>query len=125
MVPRADDGPRELGYELGTLLISADPRLPKPAIQSYNRRMPKRPTEIGPAGERTARAIERVRTARGYAQRQLADRATALGRPMTITTVSRIERRRRRCDVDDLVAIAAALGVSPLALFAETEAEPA
>ncbi|GAA2507435.1 hypothetical protein GCM10010393_45320 [Streptomyces gobitricini] len=75
--------------------------------------------EIGPAGTRAARAIERARTTRGFAQRQLAARATALGHPMTITTVSRIERRRRRCDVDDLVAIAAALGVSPLALLTE------
>ncbi|MEU7042854.1 helix-turn-helix transcriptional regulator [Streptomyces varsoviensis] len=81
--------------------------------------MPQRPLEIGPAGERTARAIERTRTARCLAQRQLAARATAFGRPMTITTLSRIERRRRRCDVDDLVAIAAALGVSPLTLLHE------
>ncbi|MCJ1680027.1 helix-turn-helix domain-containing protein [Streptomyces sp. APSN-46.1] len=36
---------------------------------------------------------------------------------MTNTMLSRIERTRRRCDVDDLVAIAAALGVSPLALL--------
>ncbi|MFF3084104.1 helix-turn-helix domain-containing protein [Streptomyces nojiriensis] len=36
---------------------------------------------------------------------------------MTVTTISRIERRRRRRDVDDLVAIAAALGVSPLVLL--------
>ncbi|MFE0578127.1 helix-turn-helix domain-containing protein [Streptomyces sp. NPDC058874] len=50
-------------------------------------------------------------------RRQLAARATALGHPMTVTTISRIERRRRRCDVDDLVAIAAALGVSPLVLL--------
>ncbi|MFD3790194.1 helix-turn-helix domain-containing protein [Streptomyces cyaneofuscatus] len=78
------------------------------------------PLGIGPAGIRTARTIERTRTARGFAQRQLADRVTALGRPMTITMLSRIERRRRRCDVDDLVAIAAALDVSPLALLAET-----
>ncbi|THA83154.1 helix-turn-helix transcriptional regulator [Streptomyces sp. A0592] len=79
--------------------------------------MPPTPLEIGPAGKRAARAIERARTARGVAQRQLAARATALGHPMTVTTISRIERRRRRCDVDGLVAIAAALGVSPLVLL--------
>ncbi|MEI5036090.1 XRE family transcriptional regulator [Streptomyces sp. S1A(2023)] len=39
---------------------------------------------------------------------------------MTITMLSRIECRQRRCDVDDLVAIAAALGLSPLDLLAET-----
>lgn len=81
--------------------------------------MQKTPLGIGPIGERTVRAIERARTSRGFAQRRLADRVTALGRPMTFTTLSRIERRQRRCDVDDLVAIAAALGVSPLALLTE------
>ncbi|MFC4961163.1 helix-turn-helix domain-containing protein [Streptomyces mauvecolor] len=63
--------------------------------------------------------MERARTARGLAQRQLAARVTVFGRPMTVTTISRIERRRRRCDVDDLVAIAAALGVCPLDLLHE------
>ncbi|MFD3815808.1 helix-turn-helix domain-containing protein [Streptomyces rubiginosohelvolus] len=82
--------------------------------------MPESPLGIGPAGVLTARAITRSRAARGFAQRQLAERVAALGRPMTITMLSRIERRQRRCDVDDLVAIAAALDVSPLALLAET-----
>ncbi|MFG2719695.1 helix-turn-helix domain-containing protein [Streptomyces sp. NPDC048416] len=79
--------------------------------------MPSRPTAVGPAGERAARAIERARTARGLAQRQLAARVTVFGRPMTVTMLSRIERQRRRCDVDDLVAIAAALEVCPLDLL--------
>lgn len=78
--------------------------------------MSRRPLEIGPAGERTALAIECARTARGFAQRQLADRVAELGRPMSNTMLSRIERRQRRCDVD-LVVISAALGVSPLALL--------
>lgn len=82
--------------------------------------MPESPLGIGPVGVLTARAITRARTARGFAQRQLAEQVTALGRPMTITMLSRIECRQRRCDVDDLVAIAAALGLSPLALIAET-----
>lgn len=82
--------------------------------------MPESPLGIGPAGVLTACAITRARTTRGFAQRQLAERVTALGRPMTITMLSRIECRQRRCDIDDLVAIAAALGLSPLALLAET-----
>ncbi|MCM2391203.1 helix-turn-helix domain-containing protein [Streptomyces albipurpureus] len=82
--------------------------------------MPESLLGIGPAGVLAARAITRARTARGFAQRQLAERVTALGRPMTITMLSRIECRQRRCDVDDIVAIAAALGLSPLALLAET-----
>lgn len=92
--------------------IPHDPRSPKPGIQSYNRYMPKHPTESAPARVRTVGAIERTRTARGLAQRELAGRVTVLGRPMSNTTLSRIECARRRCDVDDLVAVAVALGVS-------------
>ncbi|CCK28297.1 hypothetical protein BN159_3918 [Streptomyces davaonensis JCM 4913] len=36
---------------------------------------------------------------------------------MTNTALSRTERARRRCDIDDLVAIAAALGIAPAALL--------
>jgi hypothetical protein len=35
--------------------------------------------------------------------------------------LSRIERAQRRCDVDDLIAIAEALLVSPLVLLQEAE----
>lgn len=40
-----------------------------------------------------------------------------MGRPMTNTALSRTERARRRCDIDDLVTIAAALGIAPVALL--------
>ncbi|MFJ9213516.1 helix-turn-helix domain-containing protein [Streptomyces sp. NPDC102264] len=76
-----------------------------------------RPVEIGPAGLHTASAIEHLRLVRGLTQHQLAARCTALGRPMANTALSRTERARRRCDIDDLVAIAAALGVSPTVLL--------
>ncbi|MDX3760010.1 helix-turn-helix transcriptional regulator [Streptomyces sp. AK02-04a] len=79
--------------------------------------MPNRPVEIGPAGLHAARAIEHLRLARGLTQHQLAARCTALGRPMTNTALSRTERARPRCDIDDLVAIATALGISPAALL--------
>ena len=62
-------------------------------------------------------AIEILRTERGLSQRQLADRVTALGHPMSNTMLSRIERAQRRCDVDDLIAIAEALHVPALALL--------
>ncbi|MGW0410092.1 helix-turn-helix domain-containing protein [Streptomyces collinus] len=79
--------------------------------------MATRPVEIGPAGLHAARAIERIRIVRGLTQHQLAVRCTALGRPMSHTALSRTERGHRRCDVDDLIAIAAALGVSPAVLL--------
>jgi transcriptional regulator with XRE-family HTH domain len=64
-----------------------------------------------------ARTIENLRIERGLGQRQLAERCSAFGRPMSNTMLSRIELAKRRCDVDDLVAIAAALQVSPTALL--------
>ncbi|MEU2056114.1 MULTISPECIES: helix-turn-helix domain-containing protein [Streptomyces] len=79
--------------------------------------MPNRPVEIGPAGLHTARAIEHLRLVRGLTQQQLAAHCTALGRPMANTALSRTERARRRCDVDDLVTIATALGAPPAALL--------
>ncbi|GHK02571.1 hypothetical protein SY2F82_43680 [Streptomyces sp. Y2F8-2] len=79
--------------------------------------MATRPVEIGPAGLHTARAIEHLRLVRGLTQHQLAARCTALGRPMTNTALSRTERGRRRCDIDDLVAIATALGTPPTTLL--------
>jgi transcriptional regulator with XRE-family HTH domain len=79
--------------------------------------MATRPVEIGPAGLHTARAIEHLRLARGLTQHQLAAHCTALGRPMTNTALSRTERARRRCDIDDLLTIATALGVPPATLI--------
>ncbi|MFF4799914.1 helix-turn-helix domain-containing protein [Streptomyces sp. NPDC001351] len=74
--------------------------------------MAARSLEIGTAGMRAAHTIEILRTERGLSQRQLAGRVTALGRPMSNTMLSRIERAQRRCDIDDLIAIAEALHVS-------------
>ncbi|WP_128430937.1 helix-turn-helix domain-containing protein [Streptomyces cyaneus] len=79
--------------------------------------MAARPLEIGPYGIRAARTIEILRTERGLAQRELAAHVTALGRPMSNTMLPRIERAQRRCDVDDLVALAQALDVPLLTLL--------
>ncbi|MFC7981331.1 helix-turn-helix domain-containing protein [Streptomyces sp. NPDC057336] len=79
--------------------------------------MAARSLEMGPAGMLAARTIEILRVERGLGQRQLAERCSALGRPMSNTMLSRIELAKRRCDVDDLVAIADALQVSPLVLL--------
>ncbi|QCX78174.1 Helix-turn-helix protein [Streptomyces sp. YIM 121038] len=79
--------------------------------------MAARPLQIGSVGIRTARTIEILRTERGLSQRQLATRVTALGHPMSNTALSRIERAQRRCDIDDLAALAQALHVPPFALL--------
>ncbi|MFI0789586.1 helix-turn-helix domain-containing protein [Streptomyces lydicus] len=79
--------------------------------------MSKRAVEIDPTGIQTAHSIETLRLARGVSQRQFAALVAELGRPLSHTAISRIERIRRRCDVDDLATVAAALGVYPMTLL--------
>lgn len=74
---------------------------------------------IGPAGRRLAANVLALRKARGLNQPQLAARMQEQGRAVHATVVSKIEQRDRRVDVDDLVAIAIALGVTPNRLLLE------
>ncbi|MFJ8844338.1 helix-turn-helix domain-containing protein [Streptomyces cyaneofuscatus] len=79
--------------------------------------MASRTYRAGAAAEHTARTVAAEREARGWEQRELAERLTRAGRPMTQPIVSRIESGARRVDVDDLVALADAFGVSPAVLL--------
>lgn len=80
---------------------------------------------IGPTGRRLAANVLALRKARGLNQPQLARRMQDQGRAVHATVVSKIEQLDRRVDVDDLVALAIALGVSPnrLLLTAADEGE--
>jgi transcriptional regulator with XRE-family HTH domain len=71
----------------------------------------------GPTAERVAKNIERIRKARQLKQKDLSDLLGRLGRPTLPTVISKIERGERRIDVDDVVAFALALNVSPLTLL--------
>ncbi|MFC7962699.1 helix-turn-helix domain-containing protein [Rhodococcoides kroppenstedtii] len=73
--------------------------------------------EIGPTGDVVRANIASVRRERGYTLRQLSDRFGEIGRPMSNSSISQIETGSRRVDVDDLVAFAVALDVSPNALL--------
>ncbi|HUB38579.1 MAG TPA: TIR domain-containing protein [Streptosporangiaceae bacterium] len=75
----------------------------------------------GDAGGRAARRIRQLRLERSLTQADLAERLAASGRSYTVSTLSRIEQGKRRLDVDDVVAIAAALGVSLDALLLEAD----
>ncbi|AVH59731.1 MULTISPECIES: helix-turn-helix domain-containing protein [Streptomyces] len=72
---------------------------------------------LGPTGEQVRANIARIRESRGMTKKQLADRTAELGRPIPPLGVSRVEAGTRRVDVDDLVALAIALRVSPTALL--------
>ncbi|MBF9327957.1 MULTISPECIES: helix-turn-helix domain-containing protein [Mycobacteroides] len=79
--------------------------------------MGRKAIELGPTGRTVAMNIGLFRVKRGWKLSQLSERMTAVGRPMTGNTLSSIENHTRRADVDDLVAIAAALDVSPASLM--------
>lgn len=94
------------------------------AIAKTEALMASRPVEIGKIGQYVAGAVARLRGNKGWEQRELAERVTQAGRPLSASVLSKIESGARRIDVDDLVAIAAALEVSPsLLLLAAPAAE--
>lgn len=68
---------------------------------------------LGSSGETVRQNIRRVRDQRGMSQNDLSARMRQLGRPIPPLGIHRIENGDRRVDVDDLVAIAVALEVSP------------
>jgi len=67
-----------------------------------------------------ARRLRAIREAKGWSQRRLAEELEAIGYPLNHSTVSRLETTGR-ASVEDLLAIAAALGVSPLFLVVPHE----
>jgi transcriptional regulator with XRE-family HTH domain len=75
--------------------------------------MARREMEPGPTAERAADNLAEIRTARRMGQTELAERVNQLGRPMSASVVSKTEKLDRRLDVDDLVAFAVALGMTP------------
>lgn len=79
--------------------------------------MAARAIQIGAAGEHAAAEVARHRQRRGWEQAYLAQLVTDGGRPMSASVLGKIESGGRRIDVDDLAALAAALGVTPSALL--------
>lgn len=79
--------------------------------------MGRKAIELGHTGYTVASNIALFRVKRGWKLSELSERMAEVGRPMTGNTLSSIENLTRRADVDDLVAIAAALEVSPAALL--------
>ena len=75
--------------------------------------MATRRIEPGAVSKRVAQNLAVLRIARRLSQPQLAKRMTELGRPMAAAVLSKTEQLDRRVDVDDLVALAIALGVTP------------
>lgn len=72
----------------------------------------RRSNELGPVGERLARNVAEIR-GKSPSTYELARRLERLGRPILPSAITKIEAGQRRVDVDDLVALALALDVSP------------
>lgn len=72
------------------------------------------PLEVG---EVFAQRLREARDARRWTQQDLSDALAKLGAPMDRTTIAKLEKGQRQGRVEELVALAAALDVSPLYLF--------
>jgi hypothetical protein len=77
------------------------------------------PKEPGPTARRVAEAVRRFRREepQDITTAELSRRLTELGQPIPDTSITKTEQGTRRVDVDDLVAIALALGVTPNTLL--------
>jgi transcriptional regulator with XRE-family HTH domain len=72
---------------------------------------------LGPTGETVRANIERLRDKQNLGYTDLARKLEQVGRPIPVLGLRRIEAAERRVDVDDLMALAAALDVSPVTLL--------
>lgn len=84
--------------------------------------MGKRAVERGPVADTVARRVKALRAAYGVTLDELSSRLTEAGRPILASGLSKIEQGDRRVDVDDLVALAVALGVPPVLLLTDPHA---
>lgn len=73
--------------------------------------------KLGPTGQRVGRRLKELRHERGYTLGELEAKLAALGRPILLSALSKIEKGQRRVDADDLVGLARALDVSPNSLM--------
>lgn len=83
-----------------------------------------RGADIGPTGKTVAANLKAVRERRGLDLRTLAERLKAAGRYIAPSALSKIENEARRVEVDELMALAAVLNVSPLAILLPNDKQP-
>ncbi len=80
---------------------------------------------IGKTGLIVAANVEKLRRRRGLSLRKLSAELGRTGRPIFALGLSRMANGERRCDVDDLTALAEVLEVSPADLLLPDAAAPA
>ena len=75
------------------------------------------PVQRDATAETVSANVKRLRLEQNLGLRGLSNKLVEVGRPLGHSAVDQIEKGTRRVDVDDLVALAAALGVSPVTLL--------
>lgn len=79
---------------------------------------------VGPMGMIVASNVARLRNARGLTTVQLSKLMADAGRPITASSITKLELGQRKVDVDDLMVLALVLRVSPTGLLLPPNAEP-
>jgi transcriptional regulator with XRE-family HTH domain len=72
---------------------------------------------VGPSGRQVAQNVARIRSYRSLTTVQLSKLLAEVGRPITPSSITKIELGQRQVNVDDLIALAVVLGVNPSALL--------
>ena len=75
------------------------------------------PVQRDATAETVSANVKRLRTDQNLGLRGLSTKLAEVGRPLGHSAVDQIEKGARRVDVDDLLALAVALGVSPVTLL--------
>jgi transcriptional regulator with XRE-family HTH domain len=79
---------------------------------------------LGPMGHRVRRNVKATRARRDLTIRDLAARLQELGQPIAPPELSRLESGMRRIHIDELAALAVALGVRLPDLLEDLDADP-
>jgi transcriptional regulator with XRE-family HTH domain len=86
---------------------------------------PQSRVDLGPTGEAVAENVRRLRVALGMSLRDLESKLQENGHhAIAHSGLSKIENKSRRVDVDDLMALALALAVTPVALLLPAARSP-
>jgi hypothetical protein len=72
---------------------------------------------LGPAGHNLRRNVRRLREDRRWSYREMEERLAGSGRGIPLVELGWIEAGERRVEVDELVALAAIFGVTPMDLL--------
>lgn len=85
--------------------------------RGYHLKMAPNTIDLGATGRQVVSNVSRLRKQLRLSYAQLSLLLDKTERPIRATGLHRLENGKRRVDVDDLVALATALGVEPIALL--------